>query len=476
MKKFLILAILFCPCASAQIVNVDAGANQLMNAEGVNFRLWFPASEDDLSLGFLDGHFSVGANDERDFEGGRLAIGDKTFFASGAYVPFRGISWTRGNKKKKFRYSLFAGGVGELRQAPFLSAMTTNHFGMGGNFDAKIRGLQTSSLLIFEGNQKTLLESVSRDWNRKVDLQAQMGLLSNRGILSGTLRYQPVKWVSLFGSQNADIYKGTESETDSLGGGLFWDSFGVHAALFNGSENLIHTSGDSLGLNFKVGLFSISTDYFRSSSTGNPETAQEDVNVTERVNRHLSMTEYFSRKQDGTWTENYGGAITTNRVKASLSYQTIFLPVPIQGSAFDQIAAVSISLQFPRVSANYSTYITPTGKSFVTADANTFVRGPIQTTNGPRTAGSASGKYAIEGICLDDKNKPVAGCEIEAGKSAAYSGNDGTFRIQVRSKTRIYPILVRVEQFSAPGEWEVLSTIKTAQAGLPIMVVVKQKS
>ncbi len=201
---------------SAQIVEVNAGASTVYQAEGASVTLHFPQSAMTFGGGFSNGHFRLGASDEFSFHGWNVTAGDNFLSLStasaGLAIPTRGVSITRRGRKlcdgeipirrrpALFGYgapctpettlTVFLGGTGDAFQNPFFSAGSTTHFGAGLNYERHYQsGLTLSALLIAAPLRNTALAGF--DWKcHGLKIQAGGGLLQDAPYANAQITYQ----------------------------------------------------------------------------------------------------------------------------------------------------------------------------------------------------------------------------------------------------------------------------------------------
>jgi hypothetical protein len=65
-------------------------------------------------------------------------------------------------------------------------------------------------------------------------------------------------------------------------------------------------------------------------------------------------------------------------------------------------------------------------------------------------------KYIVRGIVKDASGSPVVGAAILVGKETAFTDSDGTFFVRLRKKN-VVTLKVVPEDFTAPGNWQVIS-------------------
>jgi hypothetical protein len=198
------------------------------------------------------------------------------------------------------------------------------------------------------------------------------------------------------------------------------------------------------------------------------------VNATERMWRKWSVSEYLT-EQHGHAAFNFGGGYSGNTLSANLSWQEFFMPAT---GRFEKAMTVQISLQLPHsVSVNAGTFVQPNGQVKWSAYGGEYV--PLGflpvTVPGQRNQAVPTGKFKIEGSVVDASGEPLEGACISVGGQTVFSNSSGEFSARFKKDASV-AILVLPWEFSASGNWEVVSSSAVAKPGERVQIVVRRKS
>ena len=83
------------------------------------------------------------------------------------------------------------------------------------------------------------------------------------------------------------------------------------------------------------------------------------------------------------------------------------------------------------------------------------------------------GRYEITGTVTDEAGQPVPGAAVQIGKTLVYTNQSGQFSIGVKA-AKPQPIKIPLDQFAAPGSWQVIDAPTVATPDVPIIVTVKR--
>jgi hypothetical protein len=470
----LALCLLACSSASGQVVELTGGDSTLYSAAGAGATFYLPNSTTTFGAGFASGKFVMGASYLFEARGNRITLGDSAdSFSAGAFgvsIPVRGVTIVR--NRPRYSLTFFAGATGDSFSAPFFSAATARHLGSGVLFARELpRGLKFSSLDTIEGNKRTAVAALDyKGWGGKLTAGASGGLLESAAVWNASASVAPDKHFSFSASRSAYLYAGLRSTVDSAGASASVGPLQVHASAFAGQSGAIATSGQTAGAAARFGPVDVRADYFLSRF-GNSLAAS----VGEQITRRFSVREFLNESA-GRYSANFGGTFTSNVASVDVGYNSYFFPGIGNRSPFQSALSVTVSVQLPHSSrATLQTYVAPGGATRWGVYGGSFVQGPYAGGSGAPTRATRGkpGRYAIAGRCVDSSGSPVEGCAVQIGRELAYSGPDGSFSLSER-KAGPQPVAVSLADFTAPGNWCVVSAPAGARPGDAIEIEVSR--
>jgi hypothetical protein len=455
--RWFVLLFLVAPL-HAQIIEVNGGTSTLYEASGAAVTVHLPQSTAYLSAGISGGHFGVGFAESRQYHGWDTTLGDKTFSGSaggaGVGIVVRGVSMSRHG------LTLFAGGTGPSYSAPYYSAASTQHIGAGLFYEHKFRGLEFSSLSATVGSQRTSVESLGYHW-RVLRLSGAGGVLQNSRYLNASLDFQPWRWTGMSAARTTYSF----ATVNSVGGSARIGPVTLHGSAFNSR----HTTGEAFGASARLYFLEIRADRFVS-----PVATSTTFMVGERLGRHFSIDQFISESR-GHYSVNFGGTYTSNRFAVSVGYQTFFMPLFVGRSPFQRALAVTLSFRLPHDTAvTLQTNVDPTGKLRYGAYGSTFEYASLLQNASQPQHKVIKGGFVIRGIVSDPEGLPVVGAAVMIGGQIAYSGATGAFLVRVKRDSPV-PVTVALDQFAAPGEWEIVQSGTSATPGTDVKIIVSRR-
>lgn len=466
MKHCIILALLLLTGSSlhAQTIGVEAGASTLFNASGGAVTLYGSSTNTTLGVGLAQGHLVAGASTEFLLHGFDVTAGDKSIFLStqqvGLSASVRGINATRTRDRDSL--SIFAGAVGDAYSTPYFSAETTNGYGVGVMYTRKFHSANLTTVEAWTHGKPTALEGADLHW-RGLELKATAGLLERRQyfIAQGTYR---LAHAALDAGRQTFIWESQRSTVTSASATAWYGAFDSHASLFLSSL----ARGQNAGVGLHVGPLTIREDGYFSRGSRTFSSA-----VTERFTRHWSLSQFYTRS-NGQSAVNFGGQYTSNFVTASLGYQQQF--IPFSRVPFQKVLSIGLSFQLPHGSnLNIATVASPTGGVRWTTYGGSYIQAPWMPSSQQKGASHVriSG-YEIRGQVKDQFGIPVCGAAISVNGSVTYTDAHGLFIARVRKRSNV-TVIVALEEFTAPGNWEVVAAPASAAPDAPVLITVKRR-
>jgi hypothetical protein len=476
-RLFLLLLLLLAllGASHAQVVELKGGDSTMFDAGGGSVVLHFPNSTETVGVGIASGQLHLGVSSSFDWHQWNFTAGDDYLgltAGTGLAVSLRGLTAKR--KWKKQTLTLFAGAAGQFYSFPYFSATSVNQFGTGMFYERELpHRLNFSTMEVIVGSQYTAIEALHYLW-KGLDASGAAGLLQSQPFENGRISYKPIKSLSLFAmrqdyffdvQQTAKAGTGSslvqeESTISNVGASANLRGLSFNASALTGTTGTNQVSGQTFGGGVHPGRLAITASYYRSEHGSFIASS-----FTEKLTRRWSVSEFLTYSQ-GQWSLNYGGSFTSNRLKASVGYQTYFVPYGPGLSPFQQTINVSVSWQLPHsTTATFATNTLPNGAVRWSTYGNSYVQGPLQVGN---VAGQAhtnqtasTAKFIVRGLVKDPSGIPVAGAAVLVGRETAFTDSDGTFFVRFR-KANAVSLKVVPGDFRAPGNWHVISAPDTA--------------
>jgi hypothetical protein len=159
-----------------------------------------------------------------------------------------------------------------------------------------------------------------------------------------------------------------------------------------------------------------------------------------------------------------------------VGYQEAFIPfgtVP-----FQKVLNITLAFQLPHgTSLNLATVAAPNGGTKWSAYAGTYVQAPWlpAASSGRGTGRARIAGYVVTGRVVDAYGVEVTGAAIVVNGATTYTGTDGKFVARIK-KNETVNVVIDLEDFTAPGTWEVVSAPASAVPGTEIEITVRRKS
>jgi hypothetical protein len=157
---------------------------------------------------------------------------------------------------------------------------------------------------------------------------------------------------------------------------------------------------------------------------------------------------------------SFGGNFVTDFVTLGVEYQTIYVPFAVQDQ-FRQALMLSARVQaVGNLQANVSSYVTPDGQVKYTAYLSQyFYKG--ESASAPAEQGIYGN--VIRGVVTVEGGNRVAGAALLVDGDVVYTDSQGSFLVR-KKKAREYDFEVRVDEFLAPGRYEVVHAPSRVEA------------
>lgn len=202
--------------------------------------------------------------------------------------------------------------------------------------------------------------------------------------------------------------------------------------------------------------FDVGADYLASTEQGFAPQHSIVFSVREHLTPRIDLSQFVIRN-NGQTTISYGGSFLANLFSVDADYQTMYFPLAGAGQpVFRQVLTLSVHLQFSNgVQMNVQTDVTPTGQVQYTTYGSDYLYGPYMGSAG-MVRSSGFYKNVVRGRVVDAFGEPVEGAAVLIGKEIAFTDSNGEFSARLKHGGDIV-FQVALDQFSAPGEYEVVS-------------------
>jgi hypothetical protein len=441
--------------AHAQVVELRAGSSNEIGASGGQLSLYLPSSTFQFNAGINSGMPVFGASAVTAWRGNTIHFGDEMVELSGGDLsldaPVRGVVFRRKN------FQAFAGATGDVFNTPFLFTERTQHFGAGLSWHW--RDVSLAGAII--GSQRTFIESYRHYWGAHFYTAESAGLVSSMFYSVATASWHANHFAAGI-THNDFLYNGERAEVNSESFSAYGDGFSAYYSNFQS-----RISGSAFGGAWRGRLLSIQAGETRS--TQNDFLGTVTVNVSPRIHVSGSIT------RSARTAFNAGGGWSGNLISFDLSYQQEFLPFSTGPTPFAKVAAVRITLQLPwrGITVNAATTAAPNGGTRWELYGGGFTGQP-GAASGHAVATQRVTGAEVSGIAVDAKSgMPVEGVAVKIGKAEVFTNAAGVFSVRVNGVAAM-PVAVVPDDFTAPGEWQVVAAPASAAPGVPIHIVVSR--
>jgi hypothetical protein len=228
----------------------------------------------------------------------------------------------------------------------------------------------------------------------------------------------------------------------------------------------LKTTGASAGAGLRIGSVTLRSNFYESNH---------------RVLLVHILQEHFHRwtvsgvvnQLQGQTSYALGGGYHGNKISVSLDHSVLFFPV--SGKGFQQTTTVQVSLRIRDTALNFQTNVDPMMHAQYTTYASSYLQGPLAgpaTTSQSHTTG---GRFVIAGAVVDERGQPVEGAAIGLrGGAVVYSDSEGKFFARVKHDKPV-GLVVLLQEFAAPGRWEVTTCPVDAVPGADVLIELRRK-
>jgi hypothetical protein len=460
--------------ASAQI-QIDAGGGNLWggSAAGFGITTYANGGQQYAGVSILGGKIVPGASYQFSAHGLNLVAGTQSlgysFDSVGIGISLVGASAKKISKDKRTNFALFVGAVGAGEFLPFSTGVLPQHFGAGILFEHDFQlseksRLKVSTLNLIAGGQRTAAQGFSFTHSDTLKFSGSAGLLNNSRFANASANWRPVKRLSIF-ADHADYFSPIRASGNSAGASLSLGFINVQGGLNNSTSAGTHTTGENAGVGFHVGPITENSTLYRSGT----RTLVSHL-VTARITPRLTITGNLNQS-GGRNSFALGGAFVGRRATLSVQHSVQFL---LNGAGYQTTTGVSVSFRIRDTTINAATVTDPFGKTRWTSGGESFVQANLPFLKSDASTNHASGgKFQIVGICKLETGEPVDGCAVRVGSVTAFSNSRGEFAVRVK-RNKSASVQAALDEFTAPGKFEVVACPADAEPGRAFAVVVKR--
>lgn len=501
--------------ATGQALELTGGASSLLNAEGGSLELHAQNYRARIDLGYLN-RPGLGFSFSRPYKNSQIALGDQAIqfllptdiFNNSFYFLSRGLSISR--KLTDGNLFVFAGMTSNGYFAPFMSVAHNDTPASAIFYERKLsRSFRFYSRNIISHRQ-TSIQAVEWSGRKDIKMALSAGLGNNQHYWSSSFTFNK-RWMALDASYSGygEAFRRvlvttpqlTESDRENIhfelaplknvrivvsrnnylssiipnvlerasvqgfGAGAGIAGFQLYGSLFQSSTRSGNSSAMALGGRHMITRhFEAGADFLRSGYSKGTPTHSWIGNLRELLNSRFSLNQIVTRS-NGQTTIAFGGEFISNIVSVTVDYQTVFLPF-VQSAAgqFKQVAVVGLHFQLPHgVQMNMDTNVTPLGEVRYTAYASTYAYHGMGSNSPGASFSGAFFRNVVRGRVVDAQDEPIAGAALRMGSELAVTDSEGNFLVRLK-KARDLNLQVALEEFTAPGNYVVISAPATVKA------------
>lgn len=490
-----------------QVFEISGGNSSLYQAGGGSASVHAPTYNMTIGAGTIDGHFSYGANIEREVGSDLYIAGDQQIdlllptdiFDPSHYFYARGVAL----KARRMHTDLFVfgGTLSTLQQSPLFEGAG---FGSGMGFFSMHRAMTPKWKMWSDTivtNQFTQISAVQFKPASKVYLAASGGIGANQPYAAASLNlsrrwidllasyisagsnfrrivvsspiqaepnkgnllvsFKPAQFLSIIGGTqsylvpNLTTNQNEESSVRSAAVILQYAGANLGGTLYDSSAlGRVNHAGAFTAARDITRKLRISGNYMVSRPKGSASTSSVFTTVSEEFNQHLTVAESVSNS-NGQTSLLFGGSLLTNLLTISANYENFYIPIR-PDSPFQNSLLLDVSLHlFGRASLHGATFVGPTGKLLYTTNASAIaVRGESGLPAGDQMLSVGASVLRVQ--VLDPENHPIEGAALLIDGKPAYTNADGVFLVRER-RVHQHQLKIVPDQFLEGGRWEVVS-------------------
>ena len=464
-------------------------------------------------MGEIDGVFRLGTSVKTIIHSDVVTLGDQPvafdlptdIFNTNHFFPTRGIGVNA--KEGTANVFLFAGGTALTSGTPFFQAASAD-MPVGMLFT----DIPLSSTLRFSSRNVISLRKTSiqaLDWHPGKWLRSgfAMGIGSNRPYLAATTDVE-TSWLSLKAAYiSADnrfrritassiyasevdrenilaVIKPSSNTLLTLGHQNFLQpqSIDPAAAYLHATVNEAQSSFDVRDFRFGAGVFQstyqnrsnmannfsgsrkitsrldASVNYFRAFSGAGSHMSNLSGSLRETISPRISLLQVVNYSQ-GRTNVLYGGSYLSNRLTASVDYQTLYLP--FRSNPFSQGISVTLRIRLlGSLQVNAQTFRSADGRLRYTASGDTVLTANFRPMASDGQNAFKHLRYVVRGRVQDEAGSPVEGAALLVGDELVITNTAGEFVVR-RKTAGTLSLQVAFVEFLNPASFRVIAAPHT---------------
>jgi len=467
----------------AQYISVEAGASNLMPAQGGSISFEGPKFSSYLGAGNFGGIFGLGTYVKTTIGSHQVTLGDQPIlfdlptdiFGTNHYILTRGMGVTA--KTGKANLFIFAGGTAVATGAQFFQmAKMDSRAGMLFMDVPLSPKLHLYSKTVIS-RRLTSVEAL--DWHPRKWLQTGVaaGVGSNEPYFAATSDVER-NWLSLkagyisagdqFRRVTAPSVYASELDRENI---LAVMKFSSGAVLTLGHQNFLQpqsadpsapylratvnqAQGSFDAAQFRLGAgifqshsavasnlagdFSVArritnsidfgASYFRTLSGPIPAVSSLSTSIREALSPKLSLLQIVNYSE-GRTNVLFGGNYVTNRFTVSVDYQTLYMPFLV--NPFSQGISISLRVRlFRSLQVNAQTFRSGDGHLRYTASGDTLLTTKFRAAGSNGEDSFKHLRYTVRGHVQDQTGRPIEGAAIRIGEQLVFTSEDGKFFVR----------------------------------------------
>jgi len=467
----------------AQYISVEAGASNLMPAQGGSISFEGPKFSSYLGAGNFGGIFGLGTYLKTTIGSHQVTLGDQPIlfdlptdiFGTNHSFLTRGMGVTA--KTGKANLFIFAGGTAVASGAQFFqTAKMDSRAGM------LFMDVPLSPKLHFYSKTviSRMLTSVEAlDWRPRKWLQTGVaaGVGSNQPYFAATSDVER-NWLSLkagyisagdqFRRVTAPSVYASELDRENILAVMKFSSGAVltlghqnflqpqsadpSAPYLRASVNQAQGSFDAAQFRLGAGIFQshsavasnlagnlsvarritnsidFAASYFRTLSGQIPPVSSLSTSIRETLSPKLSLLQIVNYSE-GRTKVLFGGSYVTNRFTVSVDYQTLYMPFLV--NPFSQGISISLRVRlFRSLQVNAQTFRSGDGHLRYTASGDTLLTTKFRAAGSNGEDSFKHLRYTVRGHVQDQTGGPIEGAAIRIGEQLVFTSEDGKFFVR----------------------------------------------
>jgi len=467
----------------AQYISVEAGASNLMPAQGGSISFEGPKFSSYLGAGNFGRIFGLGTYVKTTIGSHQVTLGDQPIlfdlptdiFGTNHYFLTRGMGVTA--KTGKANLFIFAGGTAVARGAQFFqTAKMDSRAGMLFMDVPLSPKLHLYSKMVIS-RKLTSVEAL--DWHPRKWLQTGVaaGVGSNEPYFAATSDVER-NWLSLkagyisagdqFRRVTAPSVYASELDRENILAVMKFSSGAVltlghqnflqpqsadpSAPYLRASVNQAQGSFDAAQFRLGAGIFQshsavasnlagnlsvarritnsidFGASYFRTLSGQIPPVSSLSTSIRETLSPKLSLLQIVNYSE-GRTKVLFGGSYVTNRFTVSVDYQTLYMPFLV--NPFSQGISISLRVRlFRSLQVNAQTFRSGDGHLRYTASGDTLLTTKFRAAGSNGEDSFKHLRYTVRGHVQDQTGRPIEGAAIRIGEQLVFTSEDGKFFVR----------------------------------------------